>query len=44
MRPLIPCVRCATEYAVTAYKPTADILGAIATKIANIEPNTRCEG
>ena len=37
----ISAVRCATEYAVTAYKPTADSTSAIAAKMANIDPNTR---
>ena len=41
IRTPISDVRWVTEYAVTAYRPTADKINAIAAKIANIEPNTR---
>ena len=41
MRIPISDVRCDTEYAVTAYRPTADRTSAMPAKIANIDPNTR---
>ena len=41
IRTPISCVRCVTEYAVTAYRPTADSMSAMSAKAANIEPNTR---